>query len=286
MRTSEEIYQRIRWDPRFDPARFVLGINVHGAAPQRVPLPTFVPGGDIPWHRVMFIEADGEVVWDRVGGVDRLDESPAGRVPEARPQAVSPPVGGEHPAGVLDVAPTAHTALAWIPPARLWPPIQRVRRQHDPQVHRWPPHVNLLFGFVPEPYFELAAMLAADAVSNLAPFTARLDGVHAFRHRNDATVWLDPAAAGPAPWAELHRELVRRFPRCRGRAEGYVPHLSLGRVRDPRLIDIQVGGMDALVCELVLLSRRGSELMQPRVIVELGTGQVNWPDMPTMPPCL
>jgi poly(A) polymerase len=26
MRTSEEIYHRVRWDPRFDPARFVLGI--------------------------------------------------------------------------------------------------------------------------------------------------------------------------------------------------------------------------------------------------------------------
>ena len=68
MRTSEEIYHRVRWDPRFDPARFVLGINQRGAAPKRVPLPTFVPGGDIPWHRVLFIEADGELVWDRADG--------------------------------------------------------------------------------------------------------------------------------------------------------------------------------------------------------------------------
>ena len=30
MRTSEEIYHRVRWDPRFDPARFVLGVNVRG----------------------------------------------------------------------------------------------------------------------------------------------------------------------------------------------------------------------------------------------------------------
>ena len=34
MRTSEEIYHRIRWDPRFDPARFVLGVNVRGGRPQ------------------------------------------------------------------------------------------------------------------------------------------------------------------------------------------------------------------------------------------------------------
>jgi endonuclease/exonuclease/phosphatase family metal-dependent hydrolase/uncharacterized protein (UPF0248 family) len=79
MRTSEEIYHRIRWDARFDPARFVLGINVRGASPKRVPLPTFVPGGDVPWHRILFIEADGERVWDRSEGLDRIDSSQAGR---------------------------------------------------------------------------------------------------------------------------------------------------------------------------------------------------------------
>ena len=85
MRTSEEIDHRVRWDPRFDPARFVLGVNVRGAEPKRVPLPAFVPGGDIPWHRVLFVEADGEVIWDRATGVecDRL-RRPAGRVRTAR----------------------------------------------------------------------------------------------------------------------------------------------------------------------------------------------------------
>ncbi|GAA2407040.1 hypothetical protein GCM10010433_02030 [Streptomyces pulveraceus] len=80
MRTSEEIYHRVRWDTRFDPARFVLGVAQRGTVPKRVPLPRFTPGGDIPWHRVLFIEADGEVVWDRSSGVDRIDATEAGRV--------------------------------------------------------------------------------------------------------------------------------------------------------------------------------------------------------------
>ncbi|WP_091641645.1 RNA repair domain-containing protein [Micromonospora pallida] len=84
MRTSEEIYHRVRWDPRFDPARFVLGVHMRDRAPKRVPLPVFVPGGDIPWHRVLFIEADGEVLWDRSAGVDRIDRSAAGRIREPR----------------------------------------------------------------------------------------------------------------------------------------------------------------------------------------------------------
>ncbi|WP_159056956.1 DUF504 domain-containing protein, partial [Streptomyces scabiei] len=84
MRTSEEIYHRVRWDARFDPARFVFGVLERGAAPKRVPLPAFVPGGEIPWHRVLFVEADGELVWDRATGVDRIDATDAGRVRESR----------------------------------------------------------------------------------------------------------------------------------------------------------------------------------------------------------
>ncbi|MFJ3529217.1 poly(A) polymerase [Streptomyces sp. NPDC090132] len=80
MRTSEDIYHRVRWDPRFDPARFVLGVAQRGRDPKRVPLERFTPGGDIPWHRVLFFEADGEVVWDRSTGTDRIDATDAGRI--------------------------------------------------------------------------------------------------------------------------------------------------------------------------------------------------------------
>jgi poly(A) polymerase len=84
MRTSEEIYHRVRWDARFDPSRFVFGVEQRTAAVKRVPLPTFVPGGEIPWHRVLFVEADGELVWDRASGLDRIDASGLGRARDPR----------------------------------------------------------------------------------------------------------------------------------------------------------------------------------------------------------
>ncbi|MFC9294938.1 poly(A) polymerase [Streptomyces sp. NPDC057011] len=562
MRTSEELYHQVRWDPRFDPARFVLGLLQRGAAPKRVPLPSFVPGGDIPWHRVLFVEADGELVWDRATGVDRIDLTAAGRVREPRllrapfftartPYAWDPAGGGawrpaqppapgvagapatvrlltwntlwdrydapristarrrplllaelaaadadvialqevepallamllaapwvragytvaadpggrdvaesgllvlsrlpvreaglhrlgphkavtavtvdtaagplvvaaihltsdhteggearrsaelsllaeglggigagvallgdfndgrsgaEGPAGALglrdawsevhgpaddtptfdpvanplaavgsltgraarldrillspsearvtraalrghspgpgglfisdhygveatlecgpgsgrtparlDVPATARTAVAWLPP-RLPHSVEELRREHDPAADRWPAHVNLLFGFVPESSFEAAAPLLAEAASETAAFTARLEGVHGFGHREGATVWLDPAAAGEAPWQELRRALVRRFPGCRGRAEGYTPHLTLGRSGDPQRAVAQFearlgGGVSERVGELAVLSRRGDGPMRTRAVVELGTGRVRW----------
>jgi 2'-5' RNA ligase len=178
----------------------------------------------------------------------------------------------------LDVRPTPRTALAWLPPEELWPPLQDIRRVHDPQIHRWPPHVNVLFGFVPEHTFEQAASVFATATT--APFDARLEGVNWFGHRDDATVWLDPAAGGEEPWAELHRMLLHAFPRCRGRHEGFTPHLSLGRTTDPNTLaatcEARLTPMRVRIGELALLSRRGDEPMRVRGTVTLGTGEVRW----------
>jgi poly(A) polymerase len=129
MRTSEEIYQRVRWDPRFDPSRFVLGIRERGLAePKRIPLPAFVPGGVIPWHRIQFVEADGELVWDRATRIDRVGMSEAGRARD--PRRLRPPFF------------TARTPHAWDPLSGWCPTGEAAARQPrvrpgNPRVLTW-----------------------------------------------------------------------------------------------------------------------------------------------------
>ncbi|GAA0985297.1 hypothetical protein GCM10009555_060470 [Acrocarpospora macrocephala] len=612
MRTSEEIYHQIRWDPRFDPARFVLGVNVRGAAPKRVPLPAFVPGGDIPWHRVIFVEADGETVWDRASGLDVVNTSPAGRAQDPRklnapfftaatpltwdanlgwtpaepvtvtwppttlrvltwntlwdryfsdrietarrrpllvdaleqadadvialqevepelldliqstpwirdsytlcadniaknkllllsrlpvreagihaygpykalsaitlelatgrvvlatthltsdyaqngptkreselatiaegllpvdadliligdfnddghpektltmrdawtevhgpsdktptfdptknPLAAIQSLGGrparidrvllrspalnpttatllgdspatndnlfisDHyglaveitvdqdtlgntPSGAhrrLDITSEAHaqaritpeahaqagittkaharakattgaltwthitagqatpaapstarTAVVWIPPKELWPPIQEIRKKHDPQVDRWPPHVTLISGFIPESSFEAAAPLLTTAASTITPFTAPLHGIHTFHHRDNTTIWLNPGA--PESWASLHHALKHTFPTHQAHHETFTPHLTLakgsGRLPEVLVAECQarLSPMTARVGEIVLLSRRAGEPMRPRATIALGTSELRWINEPPMP---
>ncbi|MFC9589842.1 RNA repair domain-containing protein [Streptomyces sp. NPDC056944] len=278
MHTSDEIYHRVLWDPRFDPERFVLGIAERGAPPKRVLFGDFVPGGEIPWHRVVFFEADGQVVWDRASGIDRVGETLAGQ---------AGPVPAPAPGDVLVVPPTNRSTVAWLPPAELWPPIQHIRREHDRQIHRWPPHVNVLFGFVPQAEFTRALPLVSAALAETRPFTARLAGVHWFGHREDATVWLDPAAADQEPWARLRESLELRFPLCGSHSHGFTPHLSLGRTPDPHLlarkVEALLGPMTARVDELAVLSRQGDEPMRVRAHVALGSGDVHLPEGPAIP---
>jgi 2'-5' RNA ligase len=136
-------------------------------------------------------------------------------------------------AGSRALGTTHESAVALIPPAEVWEPIQAIRRVHDRQVRRWMPHVTLLYPFLPRDALAEAIPLAREALADLAPLAVALTRFDAFRHRGGtSTVWLAPEPREAL--AAIHAALVRRFPACdaTGRfAGGFTPHLSVGQAR-------------------------------------------------------
>ena len=41
------------------------------------------------------------------------------------------------------------TAVVIIPPKKVWSPIQVIRKKYDRHIHRWMPHITLLYPFRP-----------------------------------------------------------------------------------------------------------------------------------------
>ncbi|MDX2012569.1 MAG: RNA repair domain-containing protein [Myxococcaceae bacterium] len=126
------------------------------------------------------------------------------------------------------------TALALLPPAAQWGPIQRLRRVHDRRFERWPPHVTLLFGFVEPTVLEAQIPELQAAVRSMPPQTLRFDQVLVLEHAESATVALGPDEPSRRWLEDLQGRLIDRWPACteqnRGERGQFVPHLTLGAV--------------------------------------------------------
>jgi 2'-5' RNA ligase len=129
---------------------------------------------------------------------------------------------------------THHIAVAIVPPEELCEPIQQIRRRHDQQVYRWPPHVNLLYPFRAD--LAGAADLLAEACARITPFPLTLTTFAFFHHPGGrCTLWLAPEPADAV--RTLQAALQAHFPDCddvtRHRG-GFMPHLSVGQFPTPQ----------------------------------------------------
>ena len=82
--TEQEIYHRLRWDPRFDVRRCHVVIALRPSGTQRMPLLDFNAEA-IPWHRIVEFWIDDELAWSRPQRIDRLDELAARGVERPEP---------------------------------------------------------------------------------------------------------------------------------------------------------------------------------------------------------
>lgn len=106
---------------------------------------------------------------------------------------------------LASVPSTFTSALCLIPPllGPLHSLVQKLRGPFDPSYDRWPPHVNVLHGFVPENYFDQAELLVRNCATQLfsQPLHFTLSRFGIFELSNCAYVflYLDTPDTTPSP---------------------------------------------------------------------------------------
>lgn len=123
-------------------------------------------------------------------------------------------------------------ALVWIPPQEVWPSIQAIRHQYDRNIHRWMPHITLMYPFAPRSSFAGIAARLSSVCRVTEPFDVSFGQFRCFRKRHESVMWLAPEPS--APWLHLHSTLLEWLPDYADTARfsgGFTPHLSMGQRR-------------------------------------------------------
>ena len=167
--------------------------------------------------------------------------------------------------------------IAIIPPDDILPAIQAIRQRYDTKFERWMPHINLIYGFIPESYFDEAAKIISSVLARVEPFTITLNNFETFTHRKSSTAWLRPVVCPETALQELQTLLQQLFPQCneqnRKSEAGFKPHLSVGQFSTPEEAFAklpQCYPRSFTVKSIALISRRDDEPFEVKRIINFG----------------
>lgn len=247
------------FDPAVNPLAALASVTGRPRRLDRILVRSATPGGLAPLavQRFAVEPFDGErFVSDHFGVTALLQDPP--------------------PSTVVAAAPVHTSALVLRPPPAVWAPLQAIRAGHDPSFRRWMPHVNLVYGFVPEAGFAQAAAAVREALTGWEPLRIRLATFRTFEHRGSTTVWLDPEPSERI--RQLQAVLAQRFPGCgeQDSRGGFTPHLTVAKLTGPgaaarvRQWQADWEPIECTVHAVDLISRRDGEPFAVRDSVALG----------------
>jgi len=76
LHTSEEVYNRVKWDSRYNSAEFVIVYEDRFKGLIEIPFEDFRDNADevesVPFHRVWYFKHNDKVVWDRKERIDLI----------------------------------------------------------------------------------------------------------------------------------------------------------------------------------------------------------------------
>ncbi|MFX0076450.1 MAG: 2'-5' RNA ligase family protein [Candidatus Hermodarchaeota archaeon] len=124
------------------------------------------------------------------------------------------------------------TAVVIIPPREIWGSIQDIRRKYDKQIHRWMPHITLLYPFRPFNDFDMLESLFKIVCKKIESFEISFHNFNYFHHgKQKFTIWLNPESGKMIEF--LQSKLLKVVPECNDvnlHKIGFTPHLSVGQI--------------------------------------------------------
>jgi len=181
------------------------------------------------------------------------------------------------------VKPVHTSALVLLPPEVTWKRLDKIRKRFDPSFGRWMPHINVLYGFVPEAHFDEATLMIERVVRCHGPFQVCLDKFVIFEHGKSASLVLVSTCSPADAIIALQQDLQAAFPQCTeqsSRAMVYQPHLTVGKfdsAEEARRVKAELEqdwqALTFATEEVVLLARTGDRPFQAAARVPLGATQ-------------
>ena len=155
--------------------------------------------------------------------------------------------------------PCYRSAICIIPPEKDWAPIQAIRKVYDPSFERWMPHINLIYGCLPELNFKDLAERLKLRLSGMTSFAIEASELAAFEHQKSTTVYLKPDPQSQRSLKILQDEIFACLPKCveqneRGNS-GYNPHLTVAKFPRGQGTQLETPSLRFEASEICLTSR-------------------------------
>jgi len=304
---DRQVCNRLIWDNRLNSSVFIVGYcdrKIKDSFREK-PLLQWASQEDIPWHRMRYIRCYETIVWDRdrridlittgklpdlawVKNEDNLEEREnifktdlsANKTQKKLQLSDSSIVKRElenSKASLSKITPVYRSAIVIIPPEEILPPIQEIRQKCDRNFIRWMPHINLIYGFIPDKYFPEAAKKIAKNLVDFESFTINFAGFNTFKHRRSCTAWLQPDPEPKNALKKLQATLESIFPQCDEQGKksqaGFTPHLSVGQFKNPDQAINNLPEWHSVTFKLesiYLISRRQEDPFQIRYRIDFG----------------
>ena len=139
------------------------------------------------------------------------------------------------------------SSLCIIPPSEIWPKIQEIRRIHDAAYERWQPHLNVLYPFIDEKYYESQLKYIQDTLSEIKPFEIIFRRFNYFDKGGSEKdpdplchVFLQPAPADSiAELQKIYNALIGLYPFCESKKhrQGFMGHLTVAQFPRSKCIE-------------------------------------------------